>query len=219
MFQINHLIGFGAFADAAAAGTTSLAFHDDAYSITNTIDVPAGLEAGDLIVLSDVVSDNSAAPAASAPSGFTIWIDLIDVSGTGRTVVSYKIATGSETTLTGMSADDFMDKILAVFRPDVPITSITASTPTTEATGGNPSAQNIVATGGTLPLIAFGIYSALGSAVSPRTMTPAATGELNSTTRHYVKYQLQNASLADVSVDMDDEGKSNSLAVGYLWAA
>jgi hypothetical protein len=206
---------------AAAAGVTSLAFHDDAYSATHEITVPT-LQAGDMMVVSDYAFNASGRPALVTPSGFTNWVDLEDVSGFGRLAVSYKIAVGDETTLTCMNGTFFDTKILAIFRPDVPISTIMASTATSEATNGNPSAQNIVATSGTLPLVAIGVYLNGGlSSVDPRTMSPAATAELNSgaTTAHYMKYQLQNVSLADVSIDMDDEGGDNMLAGGYLWAA
>jgi len=206
---------------ASSGGVTSLAFHDDAYSSSGQITVPGTVQAGDLIILSDfaaLLTDET--PALVTPSGFTNWINFAGLYT--RIAVSYKIATGSETTLTGMSADFVIDKILAVFRGDAPISSITASTPTTEVTNGNPASQNIVATNGTLPLIAFGLFAnGDTSTVSPRTFSPTETAELNggAGTYHYLKYLLQNASLADVSVDMDDEGLYNMLAGGYLWAA
>jgi hypothetical protein len=204
---------------AAGGSVTSLAFHDDAYSSTDQITVPGTVQAGDLIILSDFSSDKVGAPSLVTPSGFTNWINV--AGDFTRVAVSYKIATGSETTLTGMSEGFIDDKILAVFRPDVAITTITASTPTTQITDGNPSAQNIVATNGTLPLIAFGFYANNSGTINPRTMSPAATAELNggAINYHYLKYQLQNASLVDVSIDMDDEGFGNTLAGGYLWAA
>lgn len=203
---------------ASSGGVTSLAFHDDAYSSTDQITVPAGLQAGDLMLFSDWAFAGAGSPSLVTPSGFTSWLNL--ASGTFRFAVSYKIAVGSETTLTGMNSV-IDDKILAVYRPDVAITTITPSTPTSEITNGNPSSQNIAATGGTLPLIAFGFYvSGNGFDVDPRTMSPTATGELNGGVGyHWVKYLLQNASLTDVSIDMDDEGTLNTLAGGYLWAA
>jgi hypothetical protein len=200
---------------AGGAAVTSLAFHDDAYSTVADITVPAGVQAGDLMVLSDFAID-SGGPTLVTPTDFTNWININ--LNQGRLAVSYKIATGSETTLTGMDGDLGDDKILAVFRPDAAISTITASTPTGLATTGNPILQSITATAGTLPLIAFGFYTSF-SAIDPRTFSPAATAELNSSTIHYFKYQLQNASLADASIDMDDEGSFNALAGGYLWAA
>jgi hypothetical protein len=225
MLHVNHLIGFGSFEDAAAAApVTSLAFHDDAYSITSSATMPAGSIAGDLIIFADSATNSaSSAPTLVTPTDFTPWINL--TQGLARYAVSYKIADGTETTITGMDGNENDDKILAVFRPDAPITTITASTPGGQVTTGNPSAQNINADGdGTLPLIAFGFYySGAYNVINPRTMSPAATGELfnagNGTDWHYVKYQLQNAALADVSVDMDDEGTNNILASGFLWAA
>lgn len=203
------------FAAAGGGGTTSLAFHDSATSTAATISVPAGLQAGDLMVLSDFALNSGSVPALVVPSGFTNWIN--STTSTLRVAQSYKIAVGDETTLTGMDGNLIDNKILAVFRGDVAISTITASIPTSEATSGDPATQNIVATAGTLPLIAFGFY--VGTAgVDPRTFTPSATAELNNGTSHFLKYLLQNASLTDVSINMDDEGV-NVLAGGYLWAA
>jgi hypothetical protein len=208
---------------AAGGGPTSLAFQDDAYSSGQTIDITGLTQAGDLIILSDFAFSTNGPPTLVTPADFTNWINI--AGSFLRLAASYKIAAGDETTLTGMigTGSHVEDKILAIFRPDNPISSITASTPTSEVTSGNPSAQNINADGdGTLPLIAFGLYAngAL-SAVDPRTMSPAATAELNGgvVNYHYLKYQIQNAALADVSIDEDDEGNDNMLAGGFLWAA
>jgi hypothetical protein len=203
-------------AAGGGGGTTSLAFHDSSTSAVATISVPAGLEAGDLMVLSDFAF-NTTNPTLVTPSGFTNWINAGD-GANARLGVSYKIAIGDETTLTGMDGNLADNKILAVYRPDVAISTITASTPTSQVTAGDPSSQAITATAGTLPLIAFGFYVSNG-AVDPRTFSPAATGSINNGTAHYLLYQLQNAALADVSIDMDDEGSTNILAGGYLWAA
>lgn len=204
----------------ASSAPTSMAFHDVAYSDNDTVTVPTP-QAGDVMVLAQY-SSGASLPTLVTPGGFTGWINIS--AATTRVAVSYGIATGSETSVVGMDGSDFDDKILAVFRPDVPVSVITASTPVTQTTTGNPTAQNINADGaGTLPLIAFGFYATTTfSGVDPRTMSPAATGELNNSGSalplvHWMKYQLQNAALADVSVDMDDEGSNNLLASGFLW--
>ncbi len=211
------------FAAAGGAAVTSLAFYDVAYSITASATMPAGSASGDMILFSDFATNASGAPTLVTPTDFTPWSNL--TIGNARHAVSYKISDGTETTITGMNGNESDDKILVVFRPNVPITTITASIPTGQVTTGNPAAQNINADGeGTLPLIAFGFYaSGVYNDINTRTMTPAATGELvnsgDGITWHYVKYQLQNAALADVSIDMNDEGGGNILAGGFLWAA
>lgn len=203
---------------AGAGGVTSLSFYDVTYSIGATISPAAGYAAGDLLVLSQLAYSKGSSPSLVTPTDFTSWINI--TGSAVRVAVSYKIATGSEGTLTGMDGANSDSKILAVFRGDIAITSITASTPTTQVTSGNPSSQSIVATAGSLPLVALGIYANGGLAtVNPRTMSPAKDGEFSNFAAHYMAYQLQNASLTDVSIDMDDEGSDNMLAGGWLAAA
>lgn len=222
--KANFLPGMFPFipAQSAAAAVTALAFHDDAYSTTNEITVPAGLQAGDMMVLYDLGfdGDTSGGPSTlETPLGFTNWIN--DASAFTRIAVSYGIATGSETTLIGMDGD-FVMKILAVFRPDAPITTITASAPTVEVTNGDPGAQSITATAGTLPLVALGFYGrGVSGGLNTPTFSPSEDAILTGTgvLSQQLRYLLQNASLSDVTINLGDAGSANMLAGGYLWAS
>lgn len=209
---------------SAAAPATSFAFQASATSVLSTITGPASIIAGDLLVLSDYVADSSSAPAVTVPAGFSVMQNA--ALGNIRHVLSRKIADGSEASasLTGMSADTAHSKILFVFRPDNPLTTVSDASGGAQFTSSNPSAQNIVASGGTPPLIVIGAYVAFDTpgpaAVNPRTFSPTKDGEVQHNTfsgfiDHWLAYKIYNSSPADVSIDMDDEG-TNSLQSRYV---
>lgn len=196
-----------------------LVFLNSATSTADTVACPSGIQKGDLIVLFDQGSEGSNPPTAVLPSGFTNIVNSSSGSTNHRTYISRKIADGTESgaTITGMNASGNNNKVLLVFRPAFAITAVTASSWNTENVTSDPSAQNVTATAGVVPLIVFGVFGSSG-AVNPRTFTPASDGEVNSNTLQYVKYKIYNFVAADHSVDMDDEG-ANTLASGYLSCA
>lgn len=220
MLVSNHLIGFGAGGDQMA---TSISFQNSAISTASTITLPAGIIAGDLIVIYDRASNaSSTSPTLVVPAGFTNGYDgpLASATNASRVSLSYKIATGSEssTVITGMNATS-MFKAAMVFRGDIPISLVTPYSFTSIMTDSNPTAQVVTSSAGPAPLIVFGAYGVGGSAaISPRTMTPAAAGEITIGTSpgSYVKYLIYNSAPADVTVDMDDEGNRNMLMSGYV---
>ena len=213
MLKVNQLLGFG----AKAAGLSTLSFVDDATaSGSDTITAPASINAGDLLVMLDyhVKPDGGGLP--------TGWTQIVNFSSPYVEVTaSYRIADGTEdgTTITGWTGGLGGGKIIQQFRGDSPASSVTVQDVESQITDGNPAAQTITASGGTVPLIAFAAY---GSAdpISPRTFTPAADGETSvsdpGVAESYMKYKIYNTSPANISADMDDEGFDNSLASFYL---
>ena len=188
----------------------------EATSTAETIDAPADIQAGDLLVLLDYAID-AAEPTTVIPTDFTSIVNTTNSSST-KQIASYKIADGSEAsaTLTGMTGL-VIAKVLVVFRGSSAISTITASTPNAEITTGNPAAQSVTASAGTVPLIVFGCYGATG-AIDPRTFTPDKDGETASGTLLYLAWRIDNATGQDTSIDMDDEG-TNVLQSFYLEAA
>jgi len=206
---------------AAAAGLTTLSQVASATSIGNTITGPAGIQAGDLLVLWDVAANAGATtPTTVVPTGFTSIANLVtDVEV--RSILSTKIADGSEASasLTGMNGNSENNKALYVFRGNVPILTATPTDVATEGQNGNPAAQTVNASGATVPLVVLAGYYTAGAAVDPRTFTPAKDGEVNPEAWMYLAYKLYNAAPADVTVDMDDEGTRNVLVSCYLACA
>ncbi len=218
MLMVSQLAGFGA---GGAAALTSLSFLDSATSTGASVTGPAGILTGDLLVLFDraIAAGSATPPTTVLPSGFT---SISNSPGSNaspnavRSIVSYKIADGSEASasLTGMNGST-NGKMLAVFRGDVHVSAVLPSTPNAETTDGNPASQNVAASGGATPLIVVAGYGS-GSAIDPRTFSPAKDAEINSATTRYLAYKIYNSSPADVTVDMDDEGDLNSLQSCFI---
>jgi hypothetical protein len=219
MLIATQLAGFG-----AGGALSSLSFVDSATSTGASVTGPAGILPGDLLVLFDraVAAGSGTPPTTVLPSGFT---SISNSPGSNaapnsvRSILSYKIADGSEASasLTGMNGSS-NGKMLAVFRGDAPVSSVSPSTPNAETTDGNPASQNVAASGGVAPLIVVGAYGCGTAAVDPRTFSPAKDAEITSsgTGTRYLAYKIYNSSPADVTVDMDDEGDLNSLQSCFI---
>lgn len=186
-----------------------------ATSTAATVVCPA-VNAGDLIILFDRASGTS--PAKVIPTDFTEIADA--TSPVGRGVVSYKIATGSEggTSLTGMDSTA-ESKCLLTFRADGAIASVAFSVWGTVVTTGNPVAQNVTASGASVPLIIFGAYAILTGTIDPRIFTvgglAAKDGEITAASTHYLAWKIYTSSPQNAVIDMDDEG-TNILLSGYV---
>ena len=216
MLKVNNLAGFGV-KTAEAVALSSLSFVDDATEDGgDAITAPASIDAGDLLVMLDyhVKPDGGGLPAG--------WTQILNLSGAYVEVTaSYLIADGTEdgASITGWTGGLEGGKIIQQFRGDSPASAVTVQDVGSQLTSGNPTAQTITASGGTVPLIAFAGYGSSG-AVSPRTFTPAEDGETSvsnpTIVELYLKYKIYNASPANISVDMDDEGFDNALVSFYL---
>jgi hypothetical protein len=206
-----------------AGALTTIVQQASATSTASTINAPADIIAGDLILLLDRARSAGSPPTAAIPSGFATISDQNITGGLvgTRQIASYKLADGSEASavLTGMNGSSGTTpnlKALLVMRGNVPAASLTVSTPNAQATDANPTGQSVVASAGVVPLVVFGCYGADNVAVSPRTMSPAKDGEVNPNTNLYLAWLIQNSVPADVSVDMDDEGNKNILQSFYV---
>lgn len=221
MLMLTQLCGFGAGQNTL----TTIVQQASATSTAATINCPADIIAGDLLVMLDRASNNAfgGVPASVTPSGFTS-IGNISVSASGITGIRqtfwYKLAVGTEasSTLTGMDGTATDKKALLVFRGNVPATTLTLVSVGGEATDGNPTAQNVTAGTGVPPLVVLGGYGSQ-SAVSPRTFSTTKDGEINPDTLLYLAWKIYNSAPADSSIDMDDEGTGNTLQSCYIQMA
>lgn len=180
---------------------------------------PGSLAAGDLcIVWNQATSSSSVTPVT--PSGFT-QVGSVSAGAGPYNVsrVSAKKLTGSETTVTGMSATGQRWAVL-VLRLSGGFSGFTANAVDSTSTNANPSAITIAASGATAPIVLFGYMtswssgspgSISGKSISPNDMTEIA----NTALAHYLAYD-QGATPADHSYDMGDSGDQNTLLGGYL---
>jgi hypothetical protein len=225
MLMLTNLIGFG----VSRSGATSVAFQNSTTAQNSaTVTGHSSIIAGDLLVYLD---RHYAAgfPASVTPSGFTNVLDFT-VNTDTKMMLSYKIATGAEASaaITGMNSPNG-NKILAVFRPNNPITLASSQDPGSEGTAADPTPQTITSASGVVPVVVLGAYGSYsagagGAVVNPRTFTvggsAAKDGEINSTVAAdedlWLAYKIYNSSPADVVVDMDDEGVYNQLGSCYI---
>lgn len=219
MLKVTNLHGFNS--KQSNPVLTSISVFGSSTSSSSSITLPANIEAGDIIVLLDR-SYGFGVPTTVIPSGF-ISISNIANAISARQIVSYKLAVGTEgsSSINGMSGSVDVKKAVYVFRGDIEITSVNISTPNGELTSGNPSSQNVAASGGTAPLVVLAGYGCRASSgsVNPRTFSPAKDGEISPATNLYLAYKIYNSSPSDVSIDMDDEGDENSMQSFYIEAA
>lgn len=201
---------------APPGALTSVSFVTSGTSTAANVTGPAGIQAGDILVLYDAAGNTSGTPSTVIPSGFT---ELAGASaGTRNRRVSYKLATGAEASasITGMNGTSANHKAILVFRGDATATSVSPGGVVQPAiTDGNPADETITAGGGAAPLIVVGAYGSTG-AVSPIIFTPTEDGTVSVTTAILIRYKIYNASPADVTIGMNDEGNGNGLLGGYL---
>jgi hypothetical protein len=209
---------------AAPAVLTTLTQVASATSTGTNITGPAGIQAGDLLVLVDRAI-GAGVPTAVVPSGFASVSDSNNGSNTQQ-ILSSKIADGSEASasLTGMTSSiSQVAKVLLVFRGNVAIAAATAQDVGAQSTTGNPTAQVVNASGGAAPLVVIGAYGSQG-AINPRSMSPAKDGEVGeegpTSAKTWLAWKIYDTSPADVTVDMDDEDgggtSGNTLQSCYL---
>lgn len=220
MLILNRLSGFGVSSGSSEpppAPLTTFSLADSSTSTSSSISVPAGVQAGDLILLADLCT-GFGTPAEVVPGGFTKISSLSDSNF--RFTASYKIAEGTETTLTGQTGS-LVVKALALLRGDVPLASVTASTPQTRGpTPNDPSPITVTASSGTAPLVVVGFYGSSDQSVQPMTFTPANDGVVagvsSGQNRVLVAWRFDLSAGQNTTIDMQDESEDNSLIGCYL---
>lgn len=151
------------------------------------------------------------------------------IEGNGRTAFfGYRVCNGTESgtavaNCTGgwgaLTSPIGAGRLIVIFRPNRPATSVSFESGGGQITTANPTAQNVEANGQTPPLIVLSGYASTG-AIDPRTFTPAKDGEVGggiNDNQMWIAYKIYNTgdTPADHSIDMDDEG-INYLASRYI---
>jgi hypothetical protein len=197
---------------------TSLLYVNFSRSNGSTITIPAIADVYDLAVLFVTAeADNSSSyipvPGVT-PNGWTLIGERSVRFGTGsidevRQRVSYKILQQGDagSTITGMNGTTDDAKIIKVFRPNNPISRVIISNFNSEATGANPVAQTISASGQNTPLIVFGSAYSPPGGTAFSTETPAFAVKINDTQADMVVgHTVYNINPANHTIDMNDLG-------------
>lgn len=201
---VNNLTGFGA-APVAAGGVSTLTKQTHTHSPTDSMTLPADINAGDLIVMFGYAAGSSVAPTVNTPSG---WTKLGQTSsGFASIAIWYKIATGSDASSShsGFFTNEAFPYLgCLTFRPDNPITAVDAvGSYQGQITDGDPASQTIPSSAG------FPVLVALGNTIGTLTMTPN-DGTVNDASLMYMGWKIYTASPANVTADSPDEGSENS---------
>lgn len=182
---------------------------------TDSITLPAGIQAGDLITIQgSVINGTSGGASFVLPAGYTLIGQ--NVPGTGSGFACFKIATGveSSTTISNLGANDASHVYMCVvFRASIPLVSATPAGFQDERTNSTPATQTIGCGGGNVPLLAVGFVS-YGSGF---TMS-ISDGTWNVAANRYLgwKFYASGATPANISVSTADAGTGNQLSSYYL---
>lgn len=188
-------------------------------STSSTVDVPASVVAGDLLVLADRADANTGTPTYAIPSGFTELQN--NNMSQRRQIISYKLAVGGEasSSLSGLSGTAGQRKVLLVFRGTTPIAGITAAGNVGTITDSNPAAQDVLASGGTPPLVVVAAFGSSGYASGEESASPALDAVVVATDRLGFGYKVYNSAPADHNIDIADQGNGNAVQGGYIQCA
>jgi hypothetical protein len=205
--KASFLPGHFPVAAAAAEWLRTLSLFVSAISTTHEIIMPAGVQAGDLIVIFKS-GFGLGAPATVTPSGFT---NIFNVTNSfGRFTAWHKIAVGAEAGTTLTLDNGLSDRIaLGVFRGNRPIASVSVQDIEAVTTAADPAAQTITSSAGIPPLIVCG-----GEMDS---FSPAPNGTIAADTFTF-SYKIYNVgdTPADVTIDRGDAGDENDLGGFYI---
>lgn len=180
---------------------------------TAVITVPAGVESGDILVVSQYVANYS---SGSDPSGFTNLV-LTEVTAVDHRT-GYKVADGTEsgTTLTGMTGSDHAI-ILVVLRLSLTPTVSTGSW-NSEGTDGNPSSQSVTPPTDK-PVVVFYAAGSRDSVPSFSSQSPAFDDVISvgpTGNSLLVGYSLYTSGAVAHTADVNDTGARNTFHSGYL---
>jgi hypothetical protein len=196
--------GSQAFVDTSTplSAVTNVYLNGQSTSTGTTIAMPNSAKVGDYAIL----FDTSSATTNTIPSG---WTSITGVTTTGiRQNISYKKLVSGDlgATITGMASTT--RKVLLVFTPNAPVTTLTISTPISQATTLQPNPQGVTAGASptTTPVISFWCGSSTGAPA----VTLAGTTMVQSVSTSGVQVRFrqwnQGETPANQTASMSDSG-------------
>lgn len=209
--------GFG-YNYGKRSSVNSIELAASATAEANTLNIPADVQAGDLMVFFEAANKSGTSGDVVYPSGFTGLTSLELGWGTPNVFfigMGYRLALGNEGggTITGMSsANNVWEKGLFIFRPNVPLLSATpGGWDNTSIGGGNNNnttqlTRQIPSAGQPDQLLAVALYwniSRARSDPSETVMSPTETGELlwGVSSNVVTKWKLYPKNSAPANVD------------------
>lgn len=190
---------------------STVSYISTASTQTTSLTFPT-VSAGDIAVIFNTATGNTTTvPTAVTPTGFTSISNTSQSTTLGqRTIVSYKICTGSEsgTTLTTMTGTGTTFSTILIYRADITPNSLVISTVNAETTAAAPASQTLTMSGVTGPMIGFAYYTS-SATVTTRTSSVTPTQEITYLSRQYIKTYESTSSAVTFSnstISMTDYG-------------
>ena len=185
------------------------------------ITIPAAAQAGDIAILFD--RQNSTSSTQVTPSGWTqITNALSAVTGANqlRITISYRILTAGQpgTAITGQGST--ARKIMAVYRPNAPITTATLITNSSSSSNASTAAATSISTNLTAetlrPILAYSFYASTAATTFTRTSTLAAEREITDSGNFtWARMFVFNSGSSTDTVNTHTMGTSSVSAIKY----
>ncbi len=184
--------------------------------------VPAGVQAGDLLLFLSYIS--GASVNIPEPTDFTLITNAPSSGWNGGIVTSGRIADGSEigASVQGVNGTTATGNLLLVIRGDAPISNFARNGAAYNQSNNNPSSATASATNAVGPCIAIGVVGARGaSPYSPppfETTTPAFTQQYAGShcIRAGLTFYNEGQTPVDQVVDLADNGSGNLITTYFL---
>jgi hypothetical protein len=198
-----------------------LSFIGETQSGSNTVNIPATPQAGDICVYLQAAGGADSATSFNVPTGYTQMV-LIEGGNIGAQA-GFKILTGGETQVvtTTSGPDTEVATFCLLFRPDTTIAS-TAYGTWNEAVSVNGISQSVNPSPQQAPLIMLALASVAGGGnFNFSVQSPAFDNTYGLDTggcAYRLGYTLYNSTPVTQSVSMGDEGTENCLISGFLAA-
>ena len=191
---------------------------------STSITLPAGINAGDLIIFSAMAGDSNGIPGASI-AGWSSVVNFTDGSQS-RILIAAKIAVGTEssTSFNGFSGsqDQNNTRNIVVLRGNVPLTAVGTGQSINTQWATTTINQTISASSGTPPLLALAVYmgSAGDNLSAARGFTiggsPAADDGFNTLTRHYLMWKFFPSAPANIAASLTGSVFGRGLGSAYV---
>jgi len=198
-----------------AKSSVPITLFASATSITSTLTAPANILAGDLLVFTQYVPNQS---SGTVPSGFTQLVLTESSAVDHRT--SYKRAAGTEggTSISAMSGSDYAT-VLLVFRGGS-WSSVLTGTWNSEGTDTNPASQTVTSQTGQVIVLGCAGARATAANISFSTASPAFDGTVSARDASgdavTIGYKIYNNGSSSHTIDVGDNGDRNTFHSGYL---
>lgn len=195
----------------------TLSFVDQENRASPNVNFPAGIANKDLSIVTQYSRNTTDTDPPALPTGY---ISLYTAGSSDYFVrVSYKVLTGSETTISISSTGSSFVTLNWIFRPNKTISSVTASGFNSQITFSNPSSKSVSLSGVSKATVVVAFSSCGGTSYNFSTASPSLDNSWyrgDSPVGSRTGYKLYNTGHQTHSVDMADEGAPNLIGIGAV---